>query len=151
MAFTPDGGGSPAPSGDMFDSEGSMGAEAMGAVRADTQQLIAAAKSGGFRISEQGVKPMRDAINRMMDRLEAHIDNSDWLTQPPELGSSPYARRVADHDVKGGESAVKSLLALRQVLVDCDEALTRAAGIYREADEGNQDTFRSGGGSFRAV
>ncbi|MGH3517174.1 MAG: hypothetical protein ACRDQ7_07085 [Haloechinothrix sp.] len=90
-------------------------------------------------------------FNRMMDRLEVRIRRSDLLTQPPELGSSPYARQVADHDVRGGESAVRSLLALRQVLVDCDEALARAAGIYREADAGNQDTFRPGGGSFRAV
>ncbi len=128
-----------------------MGAKTMGAMRADTQQLIAAAKSGGFRISDQGVKPMRDAMVRMMDRLDVRIRYAYLLTRAPELGSSPYARQVANHDVKGGESAVKSLMALRQVLVDCDEALARAAGIYRETDEGNQDTFRSGGGSFRAV
>lgn len=148
----------------MFASGGGMSADTMKSVGASAQGLISAAKSGGFKMTPNGVKPMRDAIADMLGKLDTRISKAEVLTQPPKLGSSEYAKAVSQHDVKGGKSARDSLMDFQAVLLDCDEALARAAGIYKETDEANKDTFSGGSftpdsssgnspsrGSFRAV
>lgn len=137
----------------MFASGGGMSADTMKSVGDSAQGLISAAKSGGFKMTEAGVKPMRDAIADMLDRLRPRIRGAYKLTREPKLGSSPYATQVAAHDVKGGQSAEDALLALRDVLKDCDQALARAAGIYKETDEANEASLKrdsSDGDSIRS-
>lgn len=139
----------------MFASGGGMSADAMAGVASSAKGLVSAAKSGGFKLTEAGVKPMRDAIDSMMDRLDSRLTGVHRLTQKPKLGASDFAGRVATHDVVGAESARLALMRLRAVLQDCDEALARAAGVYKENEETNASTFKGdsgsydGGGSFK--
>lgn len=136
----------------MFASGGGMSADAMAGVASSAKGLVSAAKSGGFKLTEAGVKPMRDAIVDMLGKLDDRIEKSRLLVQEPKMGSAPYARQVAQQDVKGGVSAQRSLELFKLVLIDCDEALARAAGVYRENEEVNASAFKGqsydGGGSF---
>lgn len=144
----------------MFASGGGMSADTMASVASSAKGLVSAAKSGGFKISEDGVKPMRNAIADMMERLRIRIRESHKLAMDPKIGSGPYQQRVAPHYASGGETAQQALLNLRDVLRDCDEALARAAGVYKETDDAGKDSFSrnsgnsageySGGGSFKA-
>lgn len=117
-----------------------MNVDAMKSVEAETGKLIAAAKSGGFRISADGVKPLRTALRNMQDRLDKLSQKTVLaLSQSPKLGGHEYGQTVAQHDLKGATgqagSAVVVLDQLQQVLTDADEALQRAAGIYKESEE----------------
>ncbi|MFF5991455.1 hypothetical protein [Prauserella flavalba] len=110
---------------------------AIESTKAETEKLLSAARSGGFRISEEGVKPLRDSLTQMRDRLDELTQRTtQYLGQAPKLGSHEYGETVAAHDQKGGAnelgSAAVVLDQLREVLRDADEALARAAGIYKE-------------------
>lgn len=108
-------------------------------VSAETQKLVAAAKSGGFTITEKGVEPLRQALDDMTDHLEKLKDRTVYLRQAPKLGSHPYGQTVASHDQKGASEAAGSaavvLQQLGQVVKDANEALARAAGLYKEVED----------------
>ncbi|WP_052583754.1 P-loop NTPase family protein [Saccharomonospora iraqiensis] len=110
----------------------------IGKMRDSADRMIESARSGGFRSSPEGVKPLIDACSRMIDRIEELRENFSRLAQDPKLGSSPYALRVAKHDrqsADGPQGAVPQLLALRETLVALTEALYRASSQYAEAEE----------------
>jgi|SRR6266498_3441464 len=105
---------------------------------AEAGKLLAAAKSGGFKITPEGVKPLRDALDGMqMDLMTLNQDITP-LTQAPQLGSHAYAHTIAAHDQKGASSEADSAIAvidsLKQVIQQATEALDRAAGLYNEAE-----------------
>ncbi|RSD25814.1 hypothetical protein [Amycolatopsis eburnea] len=118
-------------------SSGAMGA-AVQAATAETQKLIAAAKSGGFKITPEGVKPIRDALNDLVSDLDGLGYKTAALDQAPQLGSHPYGQTVATHDQKGATEAEGSARAvlnqLKTVARQADEALARAAGLYKETE-----------------
>lgn len=123
---------------------GGISADAVAATKAETQKLVNAAKSGGFRISEQGVQPLLESIKHMKEELVDLQDTSrTYLSQAPLLGSHEYGYAVAEHDQKGGADEVGSasvvLEQFNTVLDQAAEALERAAGIYQE----NEDDIRS--------
>lgn len=118
-------------------SSASMDA-AVRSVTAETQKLIDAAKGGGFKITPEGVKPLRDALLDLVNDLDSlYYDTAD-LDQAPQLGSHPYGQTVAKHDQKGANDATGSAKAvlgqLKQVAQQADEALARAAGLYKETE-----------------
>lgn len=118
-------------------SSASMGA-AVKSVTAETQKLVDAAKGGGFKITPEGVKPLRDALLDLVNDLDnLYFDTVD-LDQAPQLGSHPYGQTVAKHDQKSANDATgsaKAVLAeLKQVAQQADEALARAAGLYKETE-----------------
>ncbi|WP_092533038.1 hypothetical protein [Amycolatopsis arida] len=133
--------------GSMFGSSGSISAKAVEATKAETQKLISAAKSGGFRISEEAVKPLLDSISTMQHELTALMRGTSRLSQTPKLGSHEYGQTVAEHDQKAATSEAGSAIVVleqfRQVLVQATEALQRAAGIYRENEESAQSSIRN--------
>jgi hypothetical protein len=107
-------------------------------------QLLESAKSGGFRISERGAEPLLVALRRMQERLDAMQPVLHILEQEPRLGSSPYALTVAAHDRKsaiGEQGIVPVLTQFRQMLRVSIEALERAAGLYREAEEDSKSVW----------
>lgn len=118
-------------------SSGAMGA-AVQSVSAETQKLIAAAKSGGFKITPEGVKPIRDALTDLVNDLDGLRFSTLALDQAPQLGNHPYGQTVATHDQKGATEAEGSARAvldqLREVARQADEALARAAGQYKETE-----------------
>ncbi|MFJ1762610.1 hypothetical protein ACIOD2_19995 [Amycolatopsis sp. NPDC088138] len=107
-------------------------------VTAETQKLVDAAKSGGFKITPEGVKPIRDALTDLVNDLDALGFQVQALDQAPQLGSHPYGQTVASHDQKSATDAEGSARAvldqLKQVATQADEALARAAGLYSETE-----------------
>jgi hypothetical protein len=124
-------------------SSGAMSA-AVQSVSAETQKLISAAKSGGFKITPEGVKPIRDALTDLVNDLGTLQYQSAMLDQAPQLGNHPYGHTIAKHDQKSATetegSATAVLEQLRQVAKQADEALARAAGLYKETES---DAFSS--------
>ncbi|WP_199430813.1 hypothetical protein [Qaidamihabitans albus] len=145
MPFVPDSGAAGAGAGAAVGAGigqlmPAMSKQAIAATAAETRKLVEAAKSGGFRISEEGMKPLRDAVMKMQGQLDELGYTIDALEHEPKLGSHDYGREVAAHDQKAANAGAGSATAVvdqfRQVLRDADEALQRAAGIYQE-NEGN--------------
>jgi hypothetical protein len=124
-----------APDGGMF-TTGGLSAKVIADTTAATHELLNAAKGGGFKISEEGVKPMRDALTAVRTKLESLTEVSFVLAQAPQLGNHPYGHTVAAHDQKGASedanSAGQVLEELRNMVLEADEALARAAGVYQE-------------------
>ncbi|HET6705905.1 hypothetical protein [Amycolatopsis sp.] len=107
-------------------------------VKAETDKLVAAAAGGGFKITPEGVKPLRQALLDLVNDLDSlYFDTAD-LDQAPQLGSHPYGQTVAQHDQKSANDATGSAKAvlsqLQQVAKQADEALARAAGLYKETE-----------------
>jgi hypothetical protein len=113
-------------------------AAAVKSVTAETQKLIAAAKGGGFKITPEGVKPIRDALLDLVNDLDSLYFDAADLDQAPQLGSHPYGQTIAQHDQKSANDATGSAKAvlsqLKQVAQQADEALARAAGLYKETE-----------------
>jgi hypothetical protein len=127
-----------------FLATGGISAKAVEATKVETQKLVSAAKSGGFRISEKGVQPLLDSIRNMKEDLaDLRLRSSQFLSQAPKLGSHDYGHTVSAHDQKAGTdekgSASVVLDQFDLVLDQAAEALERAAGIYQE----NEDNVQS--------
>jgi hypothetical protein len=124
----------------IFGPGGSFSGKAVASAGSEAGELLKAAKSGGFRISEQGAKPLLDALTKMRERLFDLRDRVRILDQEPKLGSHEYGRTVAAHDRKTGSggpgSAQVMLQQFDEVLRQSIEALQRASGQYQDA-EGN--------------
>ncbi|PRX47936.1 hypothetical protein B0I33_105520 [Prauserella shujinwangii] len=125
-----------------------MSAKALQATSAETQKLIAAAESGGFRISEEGLRPLREALLRMRTQVNDLRQSAMFdLSQAPKLGSHDYGEAVAQHDQKGASGSAGSASAVLEqftrVLMDADEALAKAAGVYRESENTAADNIGS--------
>jgi hypothetical protein len=114
-------------------SSAGMGA-AVQAVTAETQKLVDAAKGGGFKITPEGVKPIRDALLDLVNGLADVQATSYLLDQNPQLGDHPYGHTVAKHDSTAAGKATEVLEQLRRVAQQADEALARAAGLYKETE-----------------
>jgi hypothetical protein len=115
-----------------------MNLGAIQGVTAETQKLVDAAKSGGFKITPEGVKPIRDALTALANDLADLQYKSFVLDQEPQLGDHPYGHTVAKHDQKSASqaegSATRVIQQLAQVAKQADEALARAAGLYKETE-----------------
>jgi hypothetical protein len=127
-------------------ASGAMGA-AVQSVTAETQKLLDAAKSGGFKITPEGVEPIRTALNDLINDLGDKSDAIFTLNQAPQLGNHPYGHSVASHDQKGAVQAEGSagvvLEKLKSVAQQADEALARAAGLYKESENAALDSLKS--------
>jgi hypothetical protein len=125
---------------------GGLSAGAIADTQAATQKLVDAAKSGGFKISAEGVKPMRAALLDVKTKLEGLTEARFTLGQAPMLGDHAYGHTVAAHDQKGASQDVGSaghvLDQLNQLITQADEALARAAGVYQENEAQTADTLK---------
>jgi hypothetical protein len=127
---------------------GGISADAVAATKSETQKLVNAAKSGGFRISEKGVQPLLDSIKHMKQDLgQLKFRSGYTLAQAPKLGSHDYGQTVAVHDQKGAaDEAGSASVVLDQfdtVLDQAAEALERAAGIYQENEDQVESATRT--------
>ncbi|SFB01813.1 hypothetical protein SAMN05216266_103309 [Amycolatopsis marina] len=131
-----------------FLASGGISARAVEATKVETQKLVSAAKSGGFRISEKGVEPLLTSIKNMKEQLQQlRYQAATELSQAPRLGSHEYGYSVAAHDQKGAaEESGSALVVLDQfntVLDQAAEALERAAGIYQENEDQVESTAKT--------
>jgi hypothetical protein len=137
--------GQPASNIDLF-ATGGLSLKAVEETKVATQKLVDAAKSGGFKISAEGVKPMRDALLQARNKLEGLTAERATLDLAPKLGDHAYGHAVAAHDQKGASqnanSASRVLDQLNQLIIQADEALARAAGIYNENEHRTDDTVK---------
>lgn len=121
----------------MF-SSGALG-NAVSGMASETQKLVDAAKSGGFKITPEGVEPLRTALQDMTMDLQVLGQSVGPLSQAPQLGGHAYGHTIAAHDQKGAAeeatSALHVLKELQQVVRQADEALARAAGLYKEGEQ----------------
>ena len=127
-------------------SSGAMSA-AVQAAKAQTDKLVDAAKSGGFKITPEGVKPLRDALTELVKDLNGLGHKVYVLDQAPQLGSHPYGQTVASHDQKSASEASGSarvvLDQLREVATQADEALASAAGLYTATEDQAFSAFKT--------
>ncbi|WP_410607314.1 hypothetical protein [Amycolatopsis sp. lyj-109] len=114
-------------------------AAAVLSVKAETDKLVAAAASGGFKITPEGVKPIRDALTGLIKDLDRLGFKTYALDQAPQLGNHPYGQTVASHDQKSATEAEGSARAvleqLREVATQADQALARASGLYTQTED----------------
>lgn len=99
-------------------SVSALNADAVEKTKVETQKLVDSAKSGGFRISPEGVEPLKQALVRMQGRLdELALRAGPVLNQTPKLGSHDYGKAVANHNHKGqagdSNSADRTISQLR--------------------------------------
>lgn len=102
------------------------------------EQMVDAAKSGGFRADPEGVRELVQVCDRMIEKLRGAQRTFYELAQEPKLGSSPYAKQVAQHvraSADGDQGVIPQVDTFRQVLITLKEALYRASGQYAEAEE----------------
>lgn len=152
MAFEADGGqaapdfsiGSAMGAAANYVAMGGLNQAAIAQVSAETQKLVSAAKSGGFKITEEGVKPLLQAVRDMGTELTRLERQTIRLSEEPQLGDHPYGRAVAAHDHKGAAQSANSASAVlgkfKQVVQDTEEALLRASGQYKKKE---QDTVEA--------
>jgi hypothetical protein len=123
-------------------------AAAVQSVKAETDKLVAAAASGGFKITPEGVKPLRQALLDLVNDLDSMYFDTVDLDQAPQLGSHPYGQTVAKHDQKSANDATGSakvvLSQLKEVAQQADQALARAAGLYKETENQAFSSLRTG-------
>ncbi|UOX86995.1 hypothetical protein MUY14_35470 [Amycolatopsis sp. FBCC-B4732] len=146
MQIADGGGGSPWDIANPFSSD-AMGA-AVQAVTAETQKLVDAANSGGFRITSEGVEPIKKALTDLINDLSGLDEATYVLNQSPQLGSHPYGHTIAAHDKKGASQAEEGsagyvLSQLRQLADQANKALTRASSLYSESENTALDAMKT--------
>ncbi|MEV4051385.1 hypothetical protein AB0J55_09360 [Amycolatopsis sp. NPDC049688] len=126
-------------------SSGAMNA-AVKAATAETQKLLAAANGGGFRISPEGVAPIKKALADLINDLNLRGDSIYTLNQSPQLGNHPYGHTVAAHDHKGAAqvegSASMALEELKNLAEQAGKALDIAVAKYNESDNAAFDALK---------
>lgn len=128
-------------------SVSALNAEVIAQTRAETKKLVDSAESGGFRISPEGVEPLKQALARMQERLDSLAYTTIFaLKQEPKLGSHAYGKTVANHSLKGAVedpgSASMVIEKLRNILEDAGKALDLAVANYLEHEHGIAQTLK---------
>ncbi|WP_033295385.1 hypothetical protein [Amycolatopsis jejuensis] len=115
------------------------------------QRLKKLAQNGGFAINEEGFRAYLAVCDEF---IKNHSDsNSDlfYLGTRAKMGSSDYAKRVADFNVSvaagGPDSLTPNLNLLKTSFEQVKEALEIARKNYRETEDTHTQTFAKGFGS----
>ncbi|QKV76901.1 hypothetical protein [Amycolatopsis sp. Hca4] len=126
-------------------SSGSMDT-AVKAATAETQKLLAAANGGGFRVSPEGVAPIKKALTDLINDLNGKSESIYLLNQSPQLGNHPYGHTVAAHDHKGAAeaegSASTAIEELKKLAEQAGQALDIAVAKYNESDSAAFDALK---------
>ncbi|EHR59547.1 hypothetical protein [Saccharomonospora cyanea] len=123
----------------------SMGTEAMAEVTRSADQMVASAKSGGFKVTPEAADPIIKVLEDFIDRITTMMIGLDVFDQAPPLGDHAYGKLVAQrmheaaNDERSGRAALNSL---QIVLERSREALLRASNQYQEQEESAQNSFR---------
>jgi hypothetical protein len=109
------------------------------AVPAPPKTLVEAASGGGFMVTEEGGRPIIDAIGKVRAELESHRKTLQQIDREPYLSNTPGGKFVAGHDrlvAAGDEQSLREVLTqVEQVLDDLEAGIGRAMDSYVTADE----------------
>ncbi|MET0235747.1 MAG: hypothetical protein ABW224_13975 [Kibdelosporangium sp.] len=103
------------------------------------KNLVEAAGAGGFVVTEEGGRPIIDAIAKVRAELEAHRKTLRQIDREPYLSNTPGGRFVADHDrlvAAGDEQSLREVLAqAERVLDDLEAGISMAMDGYGDVDD----------------
>jgi hypothetical protein len=110
------------------------------------QDLKNLASNGGFAINEAGMTEYIKLCNTYLDGYAALKHRLYPLTEQAKMGSSPYALKVADHNVKVANGDGHSLIPNLELMKDGYEKLRTAFEIarknYRETEAEHDKVFK---------
>ncbi|WAL65022.1 hypothetical protein ORV05_29515 [Amycolatopsis cynarae] len=121
--------------------------QALNQAKQAAQGLKNAAASGQLRITENGFDALMAAINTGYTELSGLYLAVNNVIQTPQLGTGPYAQRVAGHVQQGGTGLANSADAVveqwQQILDDTRDALVQAKKNYEDNEHGNVRVLKS--------
>lgn len=124
---------------------GMLSQAAIASTSAQVQKLVDSAKSGGFAISEEGADEYIRVFRSFEDVGGDLIRAVQDAAAPVELGGSPYAKAVANHntlvatgDAKSYETALQSLI---DIVSKARESFEQAKKNYAQMDDEAVQTF----------
>jgi hypothetical protein len=124
--------------------------DSMGRALQKMQGLTRAASAGGFAVNEAGGQAMLAAVRTCREEIDAQRANLAKIKQPPQLGNTPGAQQVAQHDQRSATGDVRSLESViekaTQALDEFATAVRQAMANYHDAEAGNRTALR---GSYR--
>ncbi|WP_020664499.1 hypothetical protein [Amycolatopsis benzoatilytica] len=114
-------------------------------VNAGGARLKTLAQNGSFAVNEAGFQAYLNACNFFLDGYNRMSRDVGFLAQAAGMGSSDYARNVADFNVKVADGDASSILPnldlMRQGILQAREALTIARKNYRETEHAHSVSF----------
>jgi hypothetical protein len=109
------------------------------------QQFKTLAESGDFAINEEGLVRYRKVCDTFLDGYETIYREVGLLAAKAQMGSSDYAVKVADFNVKvaaGDEqSLIPNLELMKQGFEQAREALEIARKNYQETESNNSQAI----------
>ncbi|HEV7975542.1 hypothetical protein [Amycolatopsis sp.] len=108
--------------------------------------LKALASDGGFAINEAGMTEYIKLCDMFLDGYSSRQRELMRLTERAKLGSSPYAYKVADHNITVANGDRHSLIPNLDLMKDGYERLKEAFEIarknYRETEAEHDKVFK---------
>lgn len=121
--------------------------QALNQAKQAAQGLKNAASSGQLRITENGFDALMAAVNTGYDELQNLQRSLRNVIEAPQLGSGPYAVKVAGHVQRGAIGLTNSATAIvnqwQQILDDTRDALNQAKRNYEDNEHGNVRALKS--------
>jgi hypothetical protein len=109
------------------------------------QQFKTLAEGGGFAINEEGLLRYRKVCDTFLDGYPAIARDVYKLTEQAQMGSSDYAYKVADFNVKVAAGDEQSLIPNLELMKDgfekAREALEIARKNYQETESDNSQAI----------
>lgn len=144
--------------GGSTDPSPAEGIAAMGAVsgfdtatvdrfHAGASQFKELAQQGKFAVNEDAMKAFIKVCDRFLEGWENQRQYLKLLTKPAPMGSSEYARQVAEYNAKVASGDERALIPNFELMAvgyqTMREALAIARRNYNEADSESDVSFKS--------
>jgi hypothetical protein len=114
-------------------------------LNAGAQQFKSLAENGGFGINQAGFDAYTKVCDRFIHEFDEIFHDVRLLARAPGMGSSPYAKDIADFNAKvatdGDQSLIPNLELLKQGFIQVREALEIARKNYNETEDAHSQTF----------
>lgn len=105
------------------------------------------AQQGKFAVNEDAMKAFTKVCDRFLDGWEDQRRNLNILANPARMGSSEYAKEIAEYNVKVAVGDERALIPNFELMADgyqkMREALAIARRNYDEADSKSDVSFKS--------
>jgi len=108
-------------------------------------RLKTLAQNGSFAVNEAGFQAYLKACDFFLDGYQRMSWDVRLLTQTADMGSSQYAKSVAEFNVKVADGDANAMLPnlelMRQGVQQAKEALTIARKNYRATEDAHRTSF----------